>query len=137
MTAVRELMTRDPACVETDQTLQEAAEIMSRMGVGALPICGPDRKIKGVLTDRDLVVRALAEGKSLSTTAGELNQGEAITVGADDPAEELFATMTQYQVKRLPVIDGQMLVGIVTIADAAKALSSPTVGQLTDALSTA
>lgn len=70
MTAVRELMTRDPACVETDQTLQEAAEIMSRLGVGALPICGPDRKIKGVLTDRDLVVRALAEGKSLSTTAG-------------------------------------------------------------------
>lgn len=135
MTTVREIMTPDPDYVETDQTLQTAAEKMEQLGVGALPISGKDRRLKGMLTDRDIVVRALARGKALSTPVGELNQGGAVTVAADDTVEHLFATMTRHQVKRIPILEGENLVGIVSLADAARALPDPNTGVLTEALS--
>ncbi|KIH99679.1 hypothetical protein LP52_05380 [Streptomonospora alba] len=135
MATVREIMTRNPECAQTDHTLQAAAEQMERLGVGGLPICGPENRLKGMITDRDIVVRGLARGRRLDTPVGELNQGEAVTVGADDSTDELLSTMTHHQVKRLPVIDGDRLVGIVTIADAARALPNPESGDLLDALS--
>lgn len=135
MATVREIMTRNPECVQTDHTLQAAAEHMERLGVGGLPICGPENRLKGMITDRDIVVRGLARGRRLDTPVGELNQGEAVTVGADDSTDELLSTMAHHQVKRLPVIDGDRLVGIVTIADAARALPNPESGDLLDALS--
>lgn len=135
MTAVREIMTSNPRCVDTDDTLQMAAQYMASDGVGGLPICGPDGQLKGMVTDRDIVVRGLAQGRHLADSAGSLNQGEAVTVGADDTIEELLETMTQHQVKRVPVIDGTRLVGIVTVSDAARSLPQPDVAKLVNALS--
>jgi CBS domain-containing protein len=66
---------------------------------------------------------------------GELAQGDAVTIGADDSAEEILATMRQHQVRRLPVIDGHELVSIVALADVARALNDPEVGTLVEALS--
>ena len=135
-TAARQIMTPNPEYVRASDTVHEAAQKMARLGVGALPICGEDNRLKGMITDRDIVVKVLAEGKDpRSMHNSELAQGEAVTVGADDNAEEILATMTEHKVRRLPVIDGQDLVGIVTQADVARALDDPTVGDLLEALS--
>lgn len=134
-TTVREIMTSDPRCVGTDDSLQKAAELMAGDQVGALPICGQDGRLKGVLTDRDIVVEGLASGKQLSDNAAALEQGEAVTVGADDSVDEAMATMVEKRVKRLPVIDGSTLVGMVTTGDVARALPDPDVGDLIEALS--
>lgn len=135
MTVVREIMTSDPRCIGSDDTLQKAAQYMAEDGVGGLPICGQDGHLKGMLTDRDIVVRGLAEGKRLSDPAGSLNQGEAVTIGADDTIAELMETMAQHGVKRLPVIDGTRLVGIVTVSDVARTIPQQDAGDLVSALS--
>lgn len=136
MTAAREIMTEGAACVEADETVLDAAKKMAKLGVGALPICGKDNRLKGMLTDRDIVVKVLAEGKDpRAMHAGELAQGEAVTIGADDDAEEILRTMSVHKVRRLPVIDGHKLVGIVAQADVARAIADPQVGELVEALS--
>lgn len=135
LVTVREVMTPDPRCIGSDDSLQKAAELMAGDQVGALPICGQDGRLKGVLTDRDIVVRGLARGKQVADPSGGLNQGEAATVGADDPVDEALHTMLMHGVKRLPVIDGTTLVGMVTTADIARALPNPAVGDLVKALS--
>ncbi|GHF37280.1 CBS domain-containing protein [Amycolatopsis bartoniae] len=136
MTKARDIMTRDPKCVRSSDTVLDAARLMADLGVGALPICGEDDRLKGMLTDRDIVVKVLAEGKDpRALRAGELAQGEVVTIGADDEAPEVFRTMAQHQVRRLPVIDGHDLVGIVAQADVARALDDPQVGDLLEALS--
>jgi CBS domain-containing protein len=136
MTTARDIMTGGAACVGTDETVIAASRKMADLGVGALPICGTDDRLKGVLTDRDVVVKVLGAGKDpADTRAGELAQGEAVTIGADDDAEEIMATMTEHRVRRLPVIDGTRLVGMVAQADVARALPDPEVGELLTALS--
>ncbi len=116
----REIMTGGVECVQEDETVLDAARKMSQLDVGALPICGNDDRLKGMLTDRDIVVKVLAEGRDpASTKAGELGQGKPVTIGADDGLDELVRTMAQHQVKRLPVIDGHQLVGVVSEADVA------------------
>jgi CBS domain-containing protein len=136
MTRAREIMTPDPACVSSSQSIREAAQLMADKGIGAVPICGEDNRLKGMITDRDIVVKVLAEGKDpRAVTAGELAQGEAVTIGADDDANEIMKTMAEHKVRRLPVIDGHRLVGVVSQADVAKALPNPQVGDLVEALS--
>jgi CBS domain-containing protein len=116
----RSVMTGGVECVREDETVLDAARKMQQLGVGSLPICGSDERLKGMLTDRDIVVKVLAQGQDpSSTTAGQLAQGKPVTIGADDRLEELVRTMAQHQVKRLPVIDGHRLVGVVSEADIA------------------
>jgi CBS domain-containing protein len=135
MTTAREIMRPSADCVQTDQTAADAARMMASLGVGALPICGKDEKLKGVVTDRDLVVKVVAKGRDAGTfPAGDLNQEEAVTIGADDSAEDVMATMTRHNVRRLPVIDGTRLVGMVALADVARSLPNPQTGDLVQAL---
>ncbi|MFC7795587.1 CBS domain-containing protein [Streptomyces cinereoruber] len=137
MTTAREIMTAGAECVGANETVLDAAKKLTELGVGALPICGTDEKLKGMLTDRDIVVKVLGAGKDpAQVKAGDLAQGEAVTIGADDDAEEILRTMSEHKVRRLPVIDGHTLVGIVAQADVARALSDPQVGDLLQALST-
>lgn len=136
MTTAREIMTEGAECIGAKETVLEAAKKMTRLGVGSLPICGEDDKLKGMLTDRDIVVKVLGAGKDPARcTAGELAQGEAVTIGADDDVSEILRTMGEHQVRRLPVIDGHRLVGMVAQADVARALPDPQVGDLLQALS--
>ncbi len=117
----REIMTGGIECVGEDESVLDAAKKMQSLGVGVLPICGNDARLKGMLTDRDIIVKVLAQDKDPgSTKAGELAQGKPVTIGADDELTELVRTMAQHQVKRLPVIDGHQLVGIVSEADVAE-----------------
>ena len=125
MTVARDLMTPDPTCVREDQTLAEAARMLRDLDVGSLPICGNDDRLKGMLTDRDIVVKCIAAGGDPKTaTAGSLAEGKPVTIGADDDIREALEMMQQYQVRRLPVIDGHDLVGIISQADVALALSA-------------
>ncbi|MFV2121980.1 CBS domain-containing protein [Streptomyces sp. Act-28] len=137
MTTAREIMTEGAECIREDESVLAAAKKMTELGVGALPICGTDDRLKGMLTDRDIVVKVLGAGKDpAECKAGELAQGEAVTIGADDDADEIMRTMSRHKVRRLPVIDGHDLVGIVAQADVARALPEPKVGDLLEALST-
>jgi len=136
MTTAREIMSDDVTCVREDDSVLSAAQKMAELSVGAMPICGNDNRLKGMLTDRDIVVRVIASGRDpQEVKASELAQGEVVTIGADDEAEEIIRTMGQYQVRRLPVIDGHDLVGIVSLADVARALPEDAVGDLVDAIS--
>src|SRR5215210_1058739 len=106
MTTAREIMTEGAECIGAGESLVEAARKMRQLDVGALPICGDDDRLAGVLTDRDIVVKCLAEGGDpATTTAGSLGQGKPVTIGADDSVEEALSTMKKYKVRRLPVID--------------------------------
>jgi CBS domain-containing protein len=136
MTTARDIMTPDVTCVGEKETLADAAHKMAELGVGSLPICGADNRLKGMVTDRDIVVRALAKDRDpRQVTAGELGQGKPVTIGADDDAAEILRTMATHKVRRLPVIDGHQLIGIVAVADVARALPDRPVGDLLDALS--
>ncbi|MGW6832288.1 CBS domain-containing protein [Streptomyces sp. NPDC054949] len=135
MTTAREIMTADVTCVGANETVLEAAKKVAALKVGSLPICGTDDKLTGVLTDRDIVVSVFAAGKDPATVkAGDLAQGKAVTIGADDDAAEILRTMGLHQVRRLPVIDGHTLI-IVALADVARALPEAKVGDLLEAIS--
>ena len=135
MTTAREIMTPDVTCIGEKENLAEAARKMADLDVGSLPICGDDNRLKGMITDRDIVVKVLAKDRNpADCTAGELAQGKPVTVGADDDAAEILRTMSEHKVRRLPVIDGHRLVGMVAIADVAKALPDRPVGDLIDAV---
>jgi CBS domain-containing protein len=135
MPTARDIMTPDCTCVGENENLIEAARKMAQLDVGSLPICGSDDRLKGMLTDRDIVVKVVSQGRDPgSITAGELAQGQAVTIGADDDAAEILGTMGKHQVRRLPVIDGHRLVGIVAIADVARALPDRPVGDVIDAI---
>ncbi|GLX96921.1 MULTISPECIES: CBS domain-containing protein [Herbidospora] len=137
MTTAREIMTPNAECVNSDQTIADAAEKMQRLDVGSLPICGEDNRLKGMITDRDIVVKVIAQGRDpKSCLAGELGGKEVVTIGADDDAQEILRTMGEGKVRRLPVIDGHTLVGMVALADVAKALPETSVGDLMAALTT-
>ena len=136
----RDVMSPDCTCVGENETLIDAAHKLADLDVGALPICGEDDRLKGMLTDRDIVVKALAKGKDpASTRAGELGQGDSqtVTIGADDSIDEALRTMIDHKVRRLPVIDGKRLVGIISQADIATNVDEKRVGDLVEAISAA
>lgn len=136
MTTARDLMSAGAECVQSDETLADAAKKMRDLDVGALPICGPDNRLAGVLTDRDIVVKCVAEGKNpADVKASELAQGKPVTIGADDSVEEAMRTMSEHQVRRLPVIDGHQLVGMLAQADLARGMSAADVGDVVQDIS--
>ena len=137
MTTAREIMTGDTLCASVSDTLVEAARKMAQADVGALPICGDDDRLHGMLTDRDIVVSCVAKGDDPSTVKVQSFAGETVTIGADDPVEEVLHTMTRYKVRRLPVIDGHQLVGMVSQADVARHLPDDHIGELVEAISSA
>ncbi|WP_433222016.1 CBS domain-containing protein [Dactylosporangium sp. CS-047395] len=137
MTTAREIMTADCACVGEHDTLADAARMMADLGIGSMPICGDDNRLMGMVTDRDIVIRAIAAGRDpAGMTAADLAEGKPVTIGADDDAQEILRTMTEHKVRRLPVIDGHDLVGIVALADVARAMPDRTVGEMVGAIST-
>lgn len=134
----RDVMTADAKCIGEDETVTDAARKLAEHGFGAMPICGNDDRLKGMLTDRDIVVKVLAQGKDPdTTTAGELGEGKPVTIGADDSVAEALRTMKEHAIRRLPVIDGHDLVGIVSIADLAKNIEDEETGDLIEAISVA
>ena len=134
----RDIMTPGAGYVDVDLTVAEAAQRMASDDYGALPVCNTEGRLQGVITDRDIVVKVIAAGiDPTSVTVGQIagGQGEVVTIGADDSAEEAIRTMKDHGVRRLPVIDGTDLVGMVSQADIARALPDAKVGDLVGAIS--
>jgi CBS domain-containing protein len=130
-------MTSDCECIGENETVQDAAKKLKELNVGSMPICGEDDRLKGMLTDRDIVVKVIAEGQDPgATTAGQLGEGKPVTIGADDSIDEALRTMAEHKVRRLPVIDGHQLVGIVAQADIARNVEEHQVGDLVESIST-
>jgi CBS domain-containing protein len=135
MTTARDIMTPGAECADEDASVQSAAERMTALGVGALPICGKDDRLKGMLTDRDIVVKVLGQGKDPARTRnGSLAQQEIVTINADEDAQEIMRTMAEHKVRRLPVLENKRLVGIVSSGDVAQALPDAKVGDLLQTL---
>src|SRR5687767_8310171 len=139
MPTAREIMTPGAEFVDIEASVATAAQRMADEDFGALPICNGEGRLQGVITDRDIVVKVIAAGRDPKKTrvidlAGE---GEVVTIGADDSAEEAIRTMKDHGVRRLPVIDGNDLVGMVSQADIARALPDAKVGDLVGAISEA
>jgi CBS domain-containing protein len=135
MTTAREIMTPNATHCSEDTTAADAARKMASEGIGAVPVCDSD----GVVTDRDLALKVVAEGREAGTVRlGELvDRTEVVTIGADDSAEEAIRTMKDHAVRRLPVIDGRTLVGMVSQADIARAMPDAKIGDLVEAISSA
>jgi len=118
---LKDIMTPKPECIRPDTTLQEAARKMRDLDVGPLPVCGDDDRLAGMITDRDITVRAVAEGKDPTTTrVREVMTQEIIYGFEDQDVEEAARIMQERQVRRLVVLNrDKRLVGIVSLGDLA------------------
>ncbi|KZS60458.1 CBS domain-containing protein [Mycobacterium ostraviense] len=135
MSTAKDIMHTGATCVGEHETLAAAARHMRDLGVGALPICGDDDRLHGMITDRDIVVKCVAAGHDPNTmTAGELAQGSTYHVEADASIEAMLNVMEEHQVRRLPVIEDYRLVGIVCEADIARHLPEHAIAQFVKAI---
>ena len=123
MSKAKEIMHRGAECVASSDTLETAAHMMRDLHIGALPICGPDYRLQGIITDRDIVVKCLAEGRDpKTTTASDLAQGKPVWVDANAEDGDVLRLMEEHHIRRLPVIEEHELVGMISEADLAKHL---------------
>jgi CBS domain-containing protein len=135
MTTAKDIMRAGAQCIGQQQTLAEAARMMRDLGVGALPICGEDDRLHGIITDRDIVIKCLAEGRDPTRmTAEELAQGTPAFVDADADTGEVIQLMRRRQIKRVPVIEDHRLVGMISEADLARSLPEEQVGAFVEVL---
>ena len=136
---VREAMHEGCECIGENQSLLDAAKRMEELDIGAMPICGEDDRLKGMITDRDIVVKALAHEKDpAATKAGELAQEHLVFVGADAPIDQALSLMQEHKVKRLPVIDeSKRLCGMISEADIAKRLPQEKTGEMVGSIAAA
>ncbi len=133
--SIQEAMTSNPTTVTPDTTAREAAQKMKSEDVGALPITEDDRLV-GMITDRDLTLRVVAEGSSTDTTIGEIASKDVVTVDPQQSLEEAARLMAEHQVRRLPVCeeDGK-LVGILAQADVATSGHDSLTGEVVQQIS--
>ena len=133
---VREAMHEGAECIGENQTLLDAAQRMEEFDFGVLPICGDDDRLKGMITDRDIVVKALAKGRDPATTmCGEFAQGTVHWIAADASLDDALSMMREHAIKRLCVMDeNKRLNGIVTEADVATHAPEGKTGELVEAI---
>jgi len=124
MTTARDIMHAGAACIDENDTLATAARRMRDLGVGSLPICGADGRLHGIVTDRDIVVKCIAEGSDPGQMrASSFAQGTLFWVDANSDVNEVLRQMEEHRIKRLPVIEDRRLVGMISEADLARNLS--------------
>jgi len=124
MTTIREIMSADVRTVRPDRSIREAAQLMDEMGVGALPVANQER-LMGMVTDRDIAIRAVGRGLPLETPVSEVMSPEVKYCFDDDELAKVVSNMSDIQLRRLPVVDrNKRLVGIVALADIATKTSS-------------
>jgi CBS domain-containing protein len=135
MGKAREVMHQGAECIGENGTLSRAAEMMRDLHVGALPICGEDGRLHGIITDRDIVVRAIAEGYDPDTaTAADLARGTPVWVDADADTDEVLELMISSGIRRIPVIEDHRLIGMISEADLAQHLPEAHIKRYTEAV---
>ncbi len=132
---VSEAMTRDVTLISDDQSICDAARLMAERDTGALPVARDDRLV-GVITDRDIAVRAVAEHLSPDTPVREVMSGQVLYCFEDEAIEHVAANMGEQRVRRLPVLNrAKRLVGILSVGDLARATKPATTGKAVAAIS--
>ena len=133
---VREVMTERPRCVTLETPISEAAQLMESEDVGSLPVL-ENEQLAGMVTDRDIVVRAVAQGKDpRGMPVREVASRDPVTVYAEDDLSTALKAMAAQQVRRLPVVDEEnRLVGVLAQADVALGAKEKTVGEMVGAIS--
>jgi CBS domain-containing protein len=117
--SIREVMAKDPVTLPPDSSVLDAARCMRDSDIGDVIIVDGDR-VTGILTDRDVIVRAIAEGKDPATTkVSEVGSMNPVTLSPDDSIDEAVNLMRQHNIRRLPVVENGRPVGILTIGDLA------------------
>lgn len=117
---ISQVMTPDPWTVQEGAPIQEAARIMRDADIGDVIVLRGDESVCGIVTDRDLVVRAMAEGAdSRTATVADVCQHSVVSISSGDPVDQALPLMREHNIRRLPVIDDSRLVGIVTLGDLA------------------
>jgi CBS domain-containing protein len=135
MTQVRDVMTSNPESCSSDSSVADAAKAMARQDVGPIPVVDGERLV-GLLTDRDIVVRVVAEGRDpQSTTVREVASSDLTTVSPDEDLDRALQLLAERQVRRLPVVEGEKLVGIVAQADIARHGDDAQTGQVVEQIS--
>lgn len=115
---IRDVMTPNPCTVTPDDSIQNAARIMRDEDTGAVPVVENGRPV-GIVTDRDIVVRAVAENGQLNRPVREIVTSHVVSATPDMSTREASELMSEHQIRRLPVVEGERLVGIVSLGDLA------------------
>jgi CBS domain-containing protein len=135
MGQVRDVMTSNPTTCEPSATLVDAAKVIALEDVGSVPIVENGRLV-GIVTDRDIIVRAVAEGRDVtSTTVKDVASKDLVTVTPDEDLDRALQLMGQRQVRRIPVVEGDQVVGIVSQADVARAADDEKTGEVVQQIS--
>jgi len=133
---VSEVMTRGVRVANPDQTIGEAARLMAEIDAGALPV-GEDERLVGMITDRDIAVRAVAREMPASTKVREIMSEEVLYCFEDEDVQDVAQNMSDVKVRRLPVVDrDKRLVGIVSLGDVSKSENAAAAGQTVAEIST-
>jgi CBS domain-containing protein len=127
MPTTRDIMTRDPVCVGPDDSVQTAAQLMKSNHVGPIPVVDREGKLVGIVTDRDLAIKVVAEGRSPGETKiADVMSRDPFICSPDADIELVIQTMEEHQVRRVPIVDEECcLVGIVSQADVATRIHQP------------
>jgi CBS domain-containing protein len=132
---VKDVMTSNPTTVQSDATVVEAARIMRDQDTGIVPVVENDRLV-GTVTDRDITVRVVAEGRDPeSTTVREIASTDVVSVEPQQDLSEAVRLMAEHQVRRLPVVENDRVVGIVAQADVAREADDAQTGELVEEIS--
>ena len=133
--SIRDVMSSNPCAIEGDKPVADAAKMMKQQDVGLAPIVEGDRLV-GTLTDRDIVLRVVAEGKDPQTvTAREVASTDVVTIDAQQDLDEALRLMASNQVRRLPVVEEGRLVGVIAQADVAREAEEGQTGRLVEDIS--
>ena len=133
---IQEIMAAEPVTVSPQETVAVAARVLARSNVGCLPVCSGDRKLRGVLTDRDIVLRSVASNEDAGQQqVREIMTRRLVTVEPEEPLSTAAKLMAQEQVRRLPVTKNGKLVGMISLRDLAqtpemRSAASDTLGEI-------
>jgi CBS domain-containing protein len=132
---VRQAMTTNPRSIATTDSVVDAARVMRDEHVGSLPVV-EDGRLVGMITDRDIAIRIVAEGADpQSVKVGEIASRRVVTADPDQDLDDARGLMAQHQVRRLPVVEGDELVGILAQADVTREEDPEQVGEMVEAIS--
>jgi CBS domain-containing protein len=137
MTTARDVMHTGCECLSVEESLTAAARRMAELNVGAMPVCGEGGRPKGIVTDRDIVVKAIAKDKNpAEIKAGDIiGEGPVWSVDANTEVDDVLHQMAEHKIRRMPVLENEELVGIISQADLAAKLPEDRVGELVEAIS--
>ncbi|MGI5169933.1 CBS domain-containing protein [Spirillospora sp. CA-253888] len=135
MATAQQVMNSGVHCIGADTDLRRAAQIMRDEQIGSLPICDENGGLRGIITDRDIVIGCVASGADpQSTTAGDLAARRPHAVQASSDVAEVLETMQRHQIRRLPVLDDERVVGMISEADLARHLPEDRLARFVEAI---